>query len=274
MGLSLKKSYLYGFLFIVLMCSPLHGTWNYTVKPQNSSHRKDVKLSAANKVIKNHLIASGHRKLMQEKRALKMSGSLNSAWDKIVGINLFDYEALFIYPNRGFTTMSFYHSDRTRTIFDIYDGASVWTLTKTFGSPKVDHQRSAQRLEYGIQLLPSLLFFDPNLEPDWVAFKGKISVGRRASFQIEFGYNNRNNILLLFDKKTSLLTEIRSRGTWKQEGPTVDWSYRIDRYRKFNDLYLPVKCEVVAGGTIIETVEYNNFQFLETWDTSLFNSGR
>ena len=272
MSLLSSKSIFSLCVLFFISCIRTHGDWNYTVKPAESKHSNDVGVDAVNQIIKNYLTVSGHRQIFEGKSVFKMSGKNKTAWDKLLGIDVCDYEVLLIQPNKGYLKFSFYNRGATRTFYEIYDGVFVWSLAKTYGAPKVEKYGFANRAQIGITILPSLLFFDPNLQPEWVVYQGKESIGDRELYQIEFGYTNMENIRLLFDAETFLLTEIRSRGIWMEGSPTLDWKYRILKYKKYEDLYLPVNFELYAGSSIIQTIEFTDYQFVDKWDQGVFNS--
>lgn len=273
MSLMSGKSRFYFYVFAFLLCTQLYGDWDYTVKPDENRHDKDFEVNAVNQIIKNYLTVSGHRKIFEEKKALKMSGRDNTAWDKLFGIDVCDYTVFFIRPNRGYLEYSFYNRGATRTFYEIYDGTFAWSLAKMVGPPKVETYNYAQRVLFGIKLLPSLLFFDPNLQPEWVVYKGKKSFGDCELHEIEFGYTNMENIQLFFDSNTFLLAEIRWRvSLFEEKGPDVDWKYRILRYKKYDDLYLPVNYELYSGNTIMHSIELADCEFVNEWDEKIFNS--
>lgn len=272
MLLFLKTSYFHLCAFVFLSCMQTYGEWNYTIKPDESRHDKDFEVDAVNQIIKNYLTVSGHRQIFEENRALKMSGRNKTAFDKLIGVDICEYEVLFVQPNKGYLKLSFYNRGATRTFYEIYDGKFVWSLAKMISPPKIEKYGVGDRALIDIKILPSLLFFDPNVQPEWVIYKGKEAIGDRELYQIEFGYTNLENIQLFFDSKTFLLTEIRSRALWMEGIPAVDWKYRILRYRKYDGLYLPVNYQLYAGSSIMESIEFTDCQFVDEWDEDIFNT--
>lgn len=257
---------------LILLSLNLYGDWDYRVKPSDDLHHNDVSVDSVNQIIKNYLVVSGSREILEGKKALKMSGKSKTAWDKMIAVDYSDYEVLFAPPNKGYLKISFYKRGATRTIYEIYDGTFVWSLSHIFGDPKVENYKVGDRARMAMKILPALIFVDPNLQPDWVIYHGKDFLNDREVYKVEFGYLSLENIQFFFDAKTFLLMEVRSRGELSEGGAIIDWKYRLLRYEKQGESYLPGYCESYGGSSILESVEFTGFQFLDTWDEAIFNT--
>ncbi|WP_269522976.1 hypothetical protein [Coraliomargarita parva] len=261
-------------VMLVLCLAPvaLQAAWEYRAKPADLAHEKDVAPDTVNRIIQNFLVASGQKDILYGDRCFRLSGSNVTAWDTLVGVEDIKYSSTFIPPNKGYSRYSFYKSGATRTVDEVYDGSNVWVLSRVFGAPRVEEESFASRAGYAIRIFPSLVLTDPNLQPDWIAYRGKEMLGNREMYRIEFGYVSLENIQLLFDAKTFLLMEIRSRGSFQPGGARVNWRYRIPHYTKEGAYYLPAKSEVYIGSTVIESIVYEEGGFSDTWDEYVFTT--